>query len=151
VKTSHGWKSKLGYLFFAPSWIAKNPVTGRKSGIGLAENKRTVSFPYCWMQMAGGAVTIILLLAFQDFLPVWVFLLVALLSITGMVIATQSLYRIAPTSFRNKEQVRLALTAIPGIWMFETEPNMVWLALLLFLVVSFFLTLAMKGSLGKGG
>lgn len=151
VKTSPGWTTKLGYLFYAPSWIAKNLVAGRKSGIGSAENKRTVSFSYCWMQMAGGAVNIILLLTFQDFLPVWVFLSMALLSITGMVLATQSLHRIAPSSFRNKEQIRLALTSIPCILMFETEPNLLWLALFLFLVVSFFLTLAMKGSVGKGG
>jgi hypothetical protein len=73
----------------------------------------------------------------------------ALFSITGMVLATQSLNQVASPSFRNKEQVRLALTAIPGIWMFEAEPILVWLALLLFLLVSFFLTLSMKGSLAK--
>lgn len=146
VKTSPGWTTKLGYLFYAPSWIAKNPVAGRKAVIELAEIKQTGSLFYCWMQMAGGAVTVILLLAFQDFLPAWVFLTMALLTITGMVLATQRLHRIGPSSFRNKEQVRLALTSIPGIWMFESEPNLLWLALFLFLVVSFFLTLSMKGS-----
>jgi hypothetical protein len=62
-----------------------------------------------------------------------------------MVLATQSLNQVASPSFRNKEQVRLALTSIPGIWMFEAEPNLLWLALFLFLVVSFFLTLQMRG------
>jgi alkylglycerol monooxygenase len=151
VKTSSGWKAKLSYLFFAPSWIAKNPMEVRKSGSGLALNNRTGSFFYCWMQMAGGAVSVILLLAFQDSLPGWVFLSVALLSITGMVLATQSLHRSTPSSFRNKEQIRLALTAIPGMWMFETDPNLLSLALLLFLMVSFFLTLSMKGLVDKAG
>jgi len=147
---SPDWRLKLKYVFNPPSWKPKvnlsTPKTDPKTPLAFNRSRNN---QYALIQLVCSAISIILLLAFQNFLPVWAFLLFALSGIAGMVGSTLIFNQVLDPGFRNKEQIRLLATTILCIILFFRDTNLVWIPVLMYLTISFFLTLRMHNVYSK--
>jgi len=147
LNTSASWKTKLGYLFLSPSFSAKQATGFLKANAGKPgsiSNDRP-NFIYALVQLVLGAIGIILLLAFQDFMPVWALVLFALSAITGMATAVHLFQGQSLLQDRQTEQFRLLATmALSGVIFWIYQPYIL-IGVLLAAVLSLYLLSNKKG------
>jgi len=137
MKLTSKWQDKIKLLLMPTDWKPKDinlkvQQTGQKNKVPVTNMHRH----YAFMQLYCCAAGIILVLTFQDLLPITHFLLIAITSIIGLINATIIFNNNIPSNFKNQELVRLITTLFIGAVMFLVNSKMYLVVMLGFLLIS---------------
>ncbi|GJM31251.1 MAG: hypothetical protein DHS20C18_02520 [Saprospiraceae bacterium] len=139
MKSIPRWRDKIKLLFMPPSWKPDDLDSSAKPIKKENLQVQAIHRQYAFIQLFCCIIGIISLLAFKDFLTIWIFLFFAMSCIIGMVNSAMTLNNNINSNFRNRELARLLITGIIVSFLFLVQPQYYLLFVLCYLLTSLIL------------